>query len=199
MIHKRNGRVQRRPYGGSYFFEKHGPATERETVGRHDRFAEKNGTLNRIGSILPERQRQIVRFPEPTPERLLQRLHPVGRTVDSDAFAVYRGSQSLRIERPYFRNGDSRRVGKRRQLESNGIAAVRQAFAETVCKGVVTGQAVGKTERSYECDPARGKHACGPQDDQSQRKAGRYHAETAYGAAVPLGLVKVSHDCSVFV
>lgn len=86
-----------------------------------------------------------------------------------------------------------------RQLESNGIAAVRQAFAETVCKGVVTGQAVGKTERSYECDSARGKHACGPQDDQSQRKAGRYHAETAYGAAVPLGLVKVSHDCSVFV
>ena len=112
---------------------------------------------------------------------------------------MYRGSQSLRIERPYFRNGDSRRVGKRRQLESNGIAAVRQAFAETVCKGVATGQAVGKTERSYECDPGRGKHACGPQDDQSQRKAGRYHAETAYGAAVPLGLVKVSHDCSVFV
>ena len=160
MIHKRNGRVQRRPYGGSYFFEKHGPATERETVGRHDRFAEKNGTLNRIGSILPERQRQIVRFPEPTPERLLQRLHPVGRPVDSDAFAVNRGSQSLRIERPYFRTGDSRRVGKRRQLENNGIAAIRQAFTESVYEGMATRQAVGKTERSYECDPGRGCGLC---------------------------------------
>ena len=98
-------------------------------------------------------------------------------------------------------NGRISETGIRAGSESAASlrAAVRQAFAETVCKGVVTGQAVGKTERSYECDSARGKHACGPQDDQSQRKAGRYHAETAYGAAVPLGLVKVSHDCSVFV